>query len=165
MRVSIALSMIGLCWPATAAQARDPQRLGPSGPWNVHYADDSCRLGRSFGQGDQRVTLIFDQFAPGDYLRTKLVGARLHPRGFAPYVGKLRFGPNEAESDITAVSGLVGQQRAIFVEGSQRLSPLTAAEKEAAAEAARRGIPFEAPPVGPAREAAVTFFELKDILR
>jgi len=42
------------------------RHLAPSSPWVVNYADDSCSLGRAFGEGDQKVTVFFDQYEPGD---------------------------------------------------------------------------------------------------
>jgi hypothetical protein len=38
--------------PLSAKAPPTPLTLEPSSPWNMHYADDSCRLLRSFGKGD-----------------------------------------------------------------------------------------------------------------
>jgi hypothetical protein len=54
----------GLAVPALAAQ--DPQILQPSSPWAINYAEDSCHLARTFGQGDQQVTIELRQFGPSD---------------------------------------------------------------------------------------------------
>ncbi len=46
--------------------AAEPTILAPSGKWIVDYADNRCRLMRTFGAGAQKALLFFDQSAPGD---------------------------------------------------------------------------------------------------
>ncbi len=53
-----ALALPGTAW------GKEPLRLSPSSKWNVHYAEDSCRMGRSFGEGDQKVILVADRYQP-----------------------------------------------------------------------------------------------------
>lgn len=45
--------------------ASEPVRLQPSSQWVLDYADDSCRLIRMFGEGDQQTKLAFESVAPG----------------------------------------------------------------------------------------------------
>ena len=45
--------------------AAEPARLKPSSPWNVDYAENSCRLSRAFGEGDSKVVLSLESEAPG----------------------------------------------------------------------------------------------------
>ena len=47
------------------AIAKERLTLEPSSPWNLDYASEACRLGRSFGEGDQKVLLILAKYAPG----------------------------------------------------------------------------------------------------
>lgn len=161
----LVISGIGLVWSGTSAQARDPVRLKPSSPWNLHYADDSCLLGRSFGTGDQRIDLVLEQFQPGDHFVVRLYGKNLRPRRIAPLDGKLRFGPNEGESKFTAVLGTAGEDGVLFIDGSHRIAPLTPAEEQARDHARRRKVPFEPLPIGEAREAAATWLEISKVLR
>ncbi len=51
--------------PAFAGEAKLPLVLAPSSPWNVVYDDDTCRMRRVFGTGQQIVALDFEQAAPG----------------------------------------------------------------------------------------------------
>ena len=45
--------------------AAEPVVLKPSSPWNVHYADNSCRLSRAFGEGEGQILLMLESEAPG----------------------------------------------------------------------------------------------------
>jgi hypothetical protein len=47
------------------AQAAAPVHLVPSTPWIVDYAENSCRLVRRFGEGNDTTTLAFESEAPG----------------------------------------------------------------------------------------------------
>jgi outer membrane biosynthesis protein TonB len=151
-------------WPVTSAEARDVRRLQPSSKWVVNYADDSCSLGRSFGEGDRKVVLFLEQFVPGDTFRMMLVGKSVDLRSQRNKVS-VRFGPNEEESEETGVAATTNNTPAIILHGHQRLAPLTDAEKSAAKAAVDRNMPFEPPSIGAAREKAATWLELGRILR
>lgn len=45
--------------------AAQPVRLQPSTQWNVDYAENSCRLSRAFGTGDDQIVLSLESEAPG----------------------------------------------------------------------------------------------------
>lgn len=62
---------------ASAALGREPVALAPTEPWRVHYAEDSCLMVRSFGQGDDRVAVRFEQTAPGHQFSLTLIGKSL----------------------------------------------------------------------------------------
>lgn len=157
---------IAVAWPAAPAQSRDVLRLKPSSPWNLHYAEDSCRLARSFGAGRQQVFLVLSQLEPGDQFRVMFVGDMLRPRRSTPPIrGGMRFGPQEAESDITVDIGKLDDQRALIVNGDQRIAPLTKAEEAAREQAWRRKTRFQLAPIGEAREAAATWLELSKLLK
>lgn len=78
--------------------ASQPLRLKPSSPWNVDYAENSCRLSRAFGEGDGQVTLSLESEAPGQtdmFVVGKLVRAdgynvpgRFLPVGAEPMKGE-----------------------------------------------------------------------------
>lgn len=48
--------------------------LAPATPWALDYAKDSCRLVRTFGTGDQEVTVGLTSFAPGGRFQLSAVG-------------------------------------------------------------------------------------------
>jgi TonB family protein len=165
MRRLLALALTAaVAWPLAAAYAREPLRLQPSTPWVLDYAEENCRLARNFGEGDQRVTLVMDQFEPGDEFRMTLIGRPVWiNQSSRPVEAKLRFGPTEAESRITALTGTAeSKEPALIVQGALRLAPLTDSEEEAREQARRRNAPFEPAPIGAAREAAVNWLELID---
>ena len=128
---------VSAVWPATSAQARDVRRLQPSSKWVVNYADDSCSLGRSFGEGDRKVMLFLEQFVPGDTFNMMLVGKSVDLRSRRTKAS-VRFGPNEEESEETGVAATTNNTPAIILHGHQRLAPLTDAEKSAAKAAVDR---------------------------
>jgi len=94
--------------PVVAADAGAPVLLEPSTRWNVHYADDFCRLARDFGIDDSRVTLVIDQFGPGDSFSLAIAGKpmkRLAPEGEAV----IRFGTDFPEQRLPFYSGTIGK--------------------------------------------------------
>lgn len=161
----ICAAALGFLSSAASGKSREPVRLQPVEPWNLHYANDSCRLARTFGTGKQQVILVLDQFEPGDWFRMMFVGKSLGARtGFSSRNLRIRFGPNEAHSEDGFTTGSVGDKAAIIVNGSVRLAPLTKAEKEAHDESIRRPPHVDPPPLGEAREAAASWLELSKVL-
>ena len=77
--------------------AAQPVRLQPAGPWNVDYADNSCRLLRTFGEGKTVTTFGLESVSPdqmdllvaGKPLRTSAdrVSARFLPVGSKAFDG------------------------------------------------------------------------------
>lgn len=80
MRIQAILPAIGalaglICGAAPAmAQVEGAVRLEPVTPWGLEYADDSCRLFRTFGEGDQQVILGISAFEPGGMTFISAVG-------------------------------------------------------------------------------------------
>lgn len=82
----------------TLMAASQPVRLQPSSGWVVDYAEDSCRLIRTFGEGSQQVKLAFESEAPRevDMLAVgkplindnQYVGARFLPMQSKPWDGQ-----------------------------------------------------------------------------
>ena len=137
--------------------------VAPTSKWVVEYADDSCRLTRSFGVGDGQVILVIDQFEPGDSFSLIFAGKRIVPRHHvSPTAARIRFGPNEAESEIEGMPGEAGGHRAFIVMGQPRLAAPTEAQKLAWKEPDKGVIE---PPIGEARERAATWLELNGLLR
>ncbi|NBC35131.1 hypothetical protein GTZ99_01000 [Novosphingobium sp. FSY-8] len=106
----------GMAWlgltlgaPATAHAQTAPLELAPSSRWNLNYSDDSCRLMREFGQGEDKVILIMDSYAPDMDGYITLVGKQFV--GSDPYK-KVSYGfePGEPKSGATAIRGVIGAQ-------------------------------------------------------
>ena len=63
--------------PSLAADSDQPLVLEPSSNWNLDYGEEDCRLGRSFGEGEDKVILIFAKYAPGTDMEIMLTGRGL----------------------------------------------------------------------------------------
>lgn len=159
MRVFVGVIVaFGLLGSSAQARTREARHLAPSSAWVVDYADDTCRLARSFGDGRPKVSLVLEELEPGDEFHTMFVGDTLSPRSKD---ATLRFGPTENEDKVTALPATTAKNvRAILLGGSQRIVPLTAMEKLAWKDAADRNVQFDPPSIGAARERAVTWLQL-----
>jgi TonB family protein len=89
--------------PSLAAE-KAPVELAPTTPWNVHYADDYCRLARFFGEGKQRILLSMEQGQPGEGFRLTLSGAMLD-------------GPGDKD-EASLTFGDLGEQKLLFFPGT-----------------------------------------------
>lgn len=108
--------------------ARNPTNLHPNHPWVMQYEDDSCRLIRSFGAGNEAVVLTLSRYGPGDDFNLAIAGepVRLR-RNNAPL--RLQFGEYEKQQKLRYFSGTFGERPALIGKNSLRISPLTKAEK------------------------------------
>ena len=149
---------------ATLAKPREVRRLKPTGQWVLNYADESCQLGRDFGEGPDKVTLILYQLQPGDDFKLTFVGSIMEPAPSARS-GSLKFGPNEAESDVYFIEGTSGKDRILMIDGTERLAPLTEIDKRLFGPAHRDRTFFRLDPIGPEREKAATWLALKNIMK
>lgn len=75
--LSAALCMGALLQSTLTAAADDPLVLKPSSSWNLDYGEESCRLGRTFGEGGDKVLLIFVKYAPGTSMEVMASGVPL----------------------------------------------------------------------------------------
>lgn len=162
---SIFVLLAALALPGLAV-AKEPLRLKPSSKWNVHYAEDSCRMGRSFGEGDKKITLLVDRYQPGDALRLSFVG-KPADTSLNEGIVRIRFGPAEIEQEAEFYPAtLADKTPSLIIRGSVRIAPYSP-EVHAAHDAALKAkrYDFEWPQVTPEQEAAVTFIEVKRSIR
>ena len=93
--------------PAVAAHAKDaPLVLQPSSKWNIDYNDDSCRLGRKFGEGEQFMFFYLERFEPSDNFMMVVAGAPL-----GKWTGRrtdFTFGPGGREIENISTNGSHG---------------------------------------------------------
>jgi len=92
MRLRSAFFLLASLVPASLAAK--PLRLAASSPWNLDYADNSCRLMRTFGEDRQKVLLLIEGWAPGRMDILAVGNALESPR---PYVSA-RFVPTSTET-------------------------------------------------------------------
>lgn len=159
--LSIFILLAALTLPGTVA-AKEPLRLKPSSKWNIHYADDSCRMGRSFGAGDEKIVLIADRYQPGGDLRLSFVGKPTHTRLNEGYV-EVKFGPAEAEQKVSFYPGLLADKTpTLILQHGVRIVPYPPEVLKAYEAAVKaKKYDFDWPEIAPEREAAVTYIEVK----
>jgi hypothetical protein len=90
--------------------AAEPVRLQPSSAWVLDYGEDSCRLIRTFGEGKEKTTLVFESDAPNhmDMLATGKplanynvgAGARFLPAGGKTFVGQSALSTSSGDPAI-----------------------------------------------------------------
>jgi hypothetical protein len=94
------------------ASAATPIHIAPSTPWVVDYAENSCRLIRHFGAGDDATLLAFESEAPG-MLDMMIVGKRVAsyddeaPARFLPLQSKPMTGKAAVTTDAKALPVLL----------------------------------------------------------
>jgi len=92
---------------STAAAAQDaPLVLEPSSAWHVDYADDSCRLSRTFGEGGNAVVAAMERSEPGDVFELAVAGPSLSI--YDPPEARYRFGPNGSNTQRFSDVGTFG---------------------------------------------------------
>jgi len=92
-------SLIACAAAPMVVAATEPVRLQPSSQWILDYAENSCRLIRSFGEGKTKTVLLFESAAPrrmdilveGKPLENlaETVGVRFLPAGGEPLKGRV----------------------------------------------------------------------------
>ncbi|OWQ96687.1 energy transducer TonB [Sphingopyxis witflariensis] len=139
------------------AYAGEPLRLSPSSDWHINYADDSCRLARSFGTGDEEVVLVLDRFQPGPKVGMTLTGQPVKVRSETRRI-TLRFGPNDPAFEKGFTTGsLDNGNAALIVDGNLWITgydPARAAREN-------EGKSLKQPDIDPALYAAIRFLELR----
>ena len=121
----LAVGAFVLALPASAA--KPVVELRPSTPWNMHYAEDSCLLIRSFGEGKQRFVLRFERTAPGAKFGLSIVGAPLRTYSNLSEI-TVTFGPQgRPDKREQAPSGWAGDKEKlplVIVEATSILGPM-----------------------------------------
>ena len=100
------IAAIALLAAATPAQAAsDAAPLQPSSQWIVDYADNSCRLIRSFGEGPQTMRLELRLFEPGEHAWVVLSGKPLGTLPGGQTQVAYRFAPDDRDMKSEGLTG------------------------------------------------------------
>jgi len=102
---AIALAMV----QSPGHAAKKTLQLAPTTKWVLNYADDSCRLGRRFGDGKETVMVLLDRFAPGNAFKLTFAGNPVKLRQAATKRVTLQFGPEEPERQASFFVGTLGK--------------------------------------------------------
>lgn len=113
---------LGTALLTSPVAAKDPVRLAPSSQWIVSYDEDSCRLVRAFGEGDDKVFLTLSRFGPGDGFHMTLASQLVRRIG-TERAYYFRFGDHEPAVDAPFFTGDVGDEQvpALIWQGSVRV--------------------------------------------
>lgn len=108
------LSVLTLLLAAGVGAAKEPPlSLTPSGAWVMNYAPDSCHLARTFGEGDQAVSIEFRKFSPSDRFELLVAGKTLASQRTDVLVTE--FGPGGGpEQHPNALQGQMSDGRTVL---------------------------------------------------
>lgn len=152
----LAAGILALTPGIARADTPEPLILEPSSAWNVNYADDSCRLARTFSANSETVAFIADQFEPGPILQVLVAG-----KVFRLYAGRkvtAAFGPSGAKTTISrATDATFGKFGPAVMVGPIRL---VRKESETATSAVTSGALAAVEAATPEQERAISWFEL-----
>ncbi len=105
-----------------------PLVLQPGSDWQIDYGEDICSLARTFGEGDDRVALIFARADPGDMFRMTVAGKPLqnHVSG-RPVVS---FTPDGTVREVSGQAGVLGNFGPALFQSGMTLLPVAGVEAQ-----------------------------------
>lgn len=122
------VGLMGLCMAAllpgvaSADEDEGPLVLAPSSQWHLNYADDSCRMVRLFGEGDDKSAFVIERYEPGDSFFMLVGGKRLRAPRYVDTT--FHFGPDGLEYDGPSQDGDFGDYSpALMVSGMHLFAP------------------------------------------
>lgn len=126
---------------AQAREVRSPDlTLAPSSDWNLDYAEDSCRLTRLFGTGEDKVVFYIERYQPTEIFFLLVAGEPLGKRKRGDIV--FRFGPGGAERESTGEQGTLGAYDPAFFEPAMTLLSQPETTEQAGDELLTTDTPF-----------------------
>lgn len=137
--------------------------LQPSSAWHVDYADDSCRLARQFGEGEQKVFFFVERYEPGDAFFMVVAGKPFETNRPDARTA-FRFGPGGMELEDNWQFGELGAFKPALMATGMRLYP----DPEAAGkrprfdrEALARKTDVFGQDITPPAESAITWLDVR----
>lgn len=112
-----------VCLAASPARAADdaPVILEPSSQWVVNFAEDHCRLTRTFGGEGNRHVLFFEQSGPSAWFGFTVAGPQLRRFGTARI--KVRFGAHPVNTGSLAYTGSVENFGSALIYSRLKFAP------------------------------------------
>ena len=126
MHRNVALTFALIAGAATSLSAQNEstpaaRTLAPSSDWILKYDDDSCRLLRLFGEGDDKAVLILERYVSGDEFDMIVAGSPLEEIGDESKLDDFtyQFGPDEEPQSQNVGFGVFGEyDPAVVVTGA-----------------------------------------------
>lgn len=159
-----AIAMIATASAASAQSGKEPLILKPVSSWHVDYADDRCRLGREFGEGEQQTYLFFDRYGPGEYFRLLLAGKEVKASS-DKIEATVQFGPTEKEQRLHFFKGNLAKWPALVFTSQARIAPPSDAEASAIVNKNKDDGWVDLAPISPERQKAVKYITVGKPLR
>lgn len=94
-----------------ANSASSPVDLTGTSAWGVQDVGSSCRLVRSFGDGDSQIATIIERTGPDVAFSLTLVGEPVGSKGKTSVPVTIKFGPGGEEEFRQAPAGSLGDRR------------------------------------------------------
>lgn len=157
--------LAGAALVSSAALAEDagPPVLAPTSQWNISYDEDSCRLLRMFGTGDDRTVFYIERYEPGDKFFMVVAGNGINKRSSIPTT--VRFGPSGKTIDDNRTYGDLGDFGPAILINEASLAELGDSESAAEAEFDQQALATDTDifgqVLGPDQERAVSWLEVK----
>ncbi len=164
--ISAVFVSFAIAAPTLAKDAATPLVLKPATPWQSVWDDDSCRMARIFGEGDDKIAFYLERYEPGDRFFLMAAGSPLAAGRNAQAV--FMFGPNGKEKEGDGENGTFGSYKPALFEGNMSLMPLSD-DTDEAGEAGEAGFDPEAEAADtdvfgqeltPAQEARITYLDI-----
>jgi hypothetical protein len=151
------LITLGFLLSQSAMAATKEMRLKPSSKWAINYANENCRLGRFFGEGENQVILFMDRYSPSDNFRVTLSGKPMKSMLGGEKI-RIQFGPNETEQKLEYLPGSIDKETPSLIVQSSITVVGQTAEEIKQYEIAMKSKDYEVmkrEPIAPARYAAI----------
>lgn len=122
LKILKAAALMGVAAFSSALSAEETKdtenslKLVPSGPWNIEFAADSCRLSRLFGEGGDQVAFFIERYIPGDAFHMVVAGPPLNGSRFRNET-KVQFGPVELEREYEPMVGSLNDYKPALIGG------------------------------------------------
>lgn len=163
-KILAAFALFATTAPSFAQSAKEPLVLQPVSSWHVNYADDRCRLGREFGEGDQQTYLFFDRYGPGEYFRLLLAGKQVAAKS-DKLEATVQFGPSEGEQELHFFKGNLAKWPALVFTSQSRIGLPTEAEFLKIKNRSKDDFSFDVAPISAERQKAVKYVTFGKPLR
>lgn len=124
-----AAGLFGSSVPISAKEP-GPLRLAPSSKWNLHAADDSCRLLRTFGEGNDKVAFYLERFEPGRSFSMMVAGRPFRSISARNYAD-VRFGDAQQPIELKFMPGSLPEFDPALIFQSTRFDAKQVKEEQA----------------------------------
>lgn len=135
--------------------------LEPSSHWHLDYGDDSCRLSRTFGEGESKMAFYIERYEPGDAFFMVVAGKPLGRREHRST--DFAFGPGGATREDEQTNGDLGDFGPAVMVNSATLLPLADVRSDAGRKydpAAAAYTDVFGQRLTPAQEAGITWLAI-----